>query len=196
MQGSRDLFRAPTSLLRVILFVLVSAAMAARAFAEPVTTIRNSGDPANRVDIVILGDGYTAGELPRYANDVERLVNGLFAQQPFREYQRYFNVHRIDVTSPGSGADHPHLGIFKETALGASYNCFGIQRLLCVEEHRVFDVLIASIAPDQRDVILVIVNDPEYGGSGGPVAVTSIHPDVVELVLHELGHSFGLLADE
>ena len=68
--------------------------------------------------------------------------------------------------------------------------------MLCVEEHRVFDVLIATVAPDHRDVILVIVNDPEYGGSGGPVAVTSIHPDVVELVLHELGHSFGLLADE
>jgi hypothetical protein len=41
------------------------------------------------------------------------------------------------------------------------------------------------------------VNDPVYGGSGGPVvAVASTHSDSTELVLHELGHSFGKLADE
>ncbi len=42
----------------------------------------------------------------------------------------------------------------------------------------------------------MIVNDTEYGGSGGSIAVASINGAVVELVLHELGHSFGFLADE
>jgi hypothetical protein len=53
-----------------------------------------------------------------------------------------------------------------------------------------------SLPATQRDLLLVLVNDPEYGGSGGAIAVASTHPAVVELVLHELGHSFGLLADE
>ena len=184
--------------LIILLFGLLLPVLASRASAEPFTTIRNNGDPANRVDIVILGDGYTAGELGQYVADVENFVDGLFAQEPFQEYRRHFNVHRVDVISNQSGADHPERSppLFRDTALDATYNCFGIQRLICVDTSKVFDVLVRSIAPERRDVILVLVNDPEYGGSGGAVAVASTNTQVVELVLHELGHSFGLLADE
>ena len=69
------------------------------ALAEPVTSIRENGDPSNRVDIVILGDGYTADELAKYASDVEKGIDGFFSQDPFKEYQDYFNVHRVDVIS-------------------------------------------------------------------------------------------------
>src|SRR5262245_43472725 len=89
------------------------------AFGEPVTIIRNNGNSGNRADVVILGDGYTARELGKYATDVESFVAALFAQDPFREYQRYFNVHRVDVTSGESGADHPEGNppLFRNTAL-------------------------------------------------------------------------------
>ena len=43
---------------------------------------------------------------------------------------------------------------------------------------------------------MVLVNDDEYGGSGGAFPVASTHELSAELMLHELGHSFGLLADE
>ena len=107
-------------------------------------------------------------------------------------------MHRVDVTSSESGADHPERSpaVFKNTALDAGYNCGGIQRLICVNVSKVNDVLSRSLSPDRREVVLIIVNDSEYGGSGGAVAVASIHPDAVEIILHELGHSFGLLADE
>lgn len=165
---------------------------------EPVTTVRNNGDSANRVDMAVLGDGYTASELGKYASDVETFILGLFAQEPFMEYQAYFNVHRIDVTSNESGADHPEENppIYVDTALDATYNCGGIERLICVNISKVNDVISRSLSADMGDVILVIVNDTEYGGSGGAVAVASIHPAAVELILHELGHSFALLADE
>lgn len=168
------------------------------AASEPVTTIRNHGDPANRVDLVILGDGYTDGQRSKYVADAERVVVSLFAQEPLRTYQRYFNVHRIDVRSAQSGADHPGRAppVFRETALDATYDCAGIQRLICVDIGKVNDILTASLPPDRRDLVLVLVNDPEYGGSGGAVAVASLHAEVVELVLHELGHVIGLLADE
>jgi hypothetical protein len=68
--------------------------------------------------------------------------------------------------------------------------------LICVDTAQVNTVLQRSISPERRDVVIVVVNDPEYGGSGGAVAVASTNTLVVELVLHELGHSFGLLADE
>jgi hypothetical protein len=150
------------------------------------------------VDLIVIGDGYSIGELDKYSSDVESFVQGLFAQEPFNEYQRYFNVHRIDVISNQSGADHPEQNppVFRDTALDATYNCAGIQRLICVNIAKVNAVLSRSVPPDRREVILVIVNDPEYGGSGRAIAVASINSLVVELVLHELGHSFGLLADE
>lgn len=166
------------------------------AWGEPVATIRNNGDPGNRVDFAILGDGYTAIELEKYASDVENFVNGFFDQEPFKEYKNYFNVHRVDVVSNESGADHPERGVYKDTAFDATYNCAGIQRPICVNNFQVNTVLSNSLTPDRRDMILVIVNDSEYGGSGGAIAVSSIHSSAVEIILHEVGHSFGLLADE
>ena len=166
------------------------------AWAEPATTIRDNGDPSNRVDLVILGDGYTANELNQYAADVASIVAGFFGQEPFKEYQNYFNVHRIDVISNESGVDQPQSGIFKDTAFDSTYNCSGIPQLICTNTTKVTTVLNNSVMADQQDIKLVIVNNTEYGGSGGSVAVASTHPDTVELVLHEIGHSFGLLADE
>ncbi len=167
------------------------------ASAQTYETIINNGDSANRVELVILGDGYTASEMQKFRNDAQTFVQGFFAQEPFREYQNYFNVHRIDVASNQSGADHPERSVFVDTAFGAAYNCGGIQRLICVDLAKVGNTVAATLSPAQRDMTLVIVNDTEYGGSGGSIAaVTSTHPSAIEIILHEEGHSFGLLGDE
>jgi len=182
----------------IVCLAVLLTCVSSGAWGEPVTTIRDNGDSANRMDLVILGDGYTASQLGKYATDVETFVQSLFAQEPFKEYQRYFNVHRVDVTSNESGPDHPerYPPVFRDTALDATYNCAGIQRLICVNISKVNTQVSRSLPADSRDSILVIVNDTEYGGSGGAIAVASLDPAVVEIILHELGHSIGLLADE
>lgn len=179
----------------VVPLVLVLAAGLSKASAEPYETIINNGPSQNRIDLVVVGDGYTAGEAQKYRNDALTVVQGFFAQEPFREYQTYFNVQRIDVFSNQSGADHPERSEFVDTAFDAAYNCNNIQRLICVNGTKLMNVLQNSLAPNQTDLVLVIVNDSEYGGSGGP-AVSSMHPAAIEIVLHEIGHSFGVLADE
>src|ERR1044072_2346123 len=181
--------------LSAVLLVLVLPQI---ALAEPFETIINNGSAANRVDIAILGDGYTAADMQKYKNDVQNAMDQFFNNEPFHEYRNFFNVHRIDVISSQSGADHPERipALFVNTALDATYNCSGIQRLICVDVGKVFTLLGNNVNPAQRDIVLIIVNDSEYGGSGGSVAVASTHPDVLELILHELGHSFGFLADE
>ena len=180
------------SLFKVFLFFVCSP-----VFCEPVTKILDNGSSSNRVDIVVLGDGYTSSEQMKYADDVENFViNGFLAEEPYAEYINYFNVNRIDVISNESGVDHPENNIDKDTALGAHYNCQNIQRLICVDYAAVSTVINNSINPDEKDMVIVIVNDDEYGGSGGAVAVASTNVSAVELVLHETGHSFGLLADE
>jgi hypothetical protein len=48
----------------------------------------------------------------------------------------------------------------------------------------------------EYDLVILIVNDPQFGGSGGIPAITSTHPGAPEIVVHELGHSFAGLGDE
>ena len=184
---------------RTVVLLLVAACLglsAAGAEAEPVEVIRGSGPDENRINVAILGDGYTRGELGKYANDVERLLAGFFGDQPFADYAAYFNVRRVDVVSNESGADHPARDEYRDTALGAHYDCADIPRLICVDHGAVIDVLDRSLAVNARDIVMVLVNDDEYGGSGGALAVASTHELSAELMLHEVGHSFGLLADE
>lgn len=176
-------------------FFFSSFALHAQAQSN-VETILYNGTPLNRVDIAITGDGYTASELAKFRNDAALIANRIFDQDPYRAYKTYFNVHRVDVASNQSGADHPERQSFVDTAFDATYNCGGSQRRICVNQTRVIARLQSTLAPGEYDIMLVIVNDSEYGGSGGSVAVASTHTSTVELVLHEVGHSFGLLADE
>lgn len=186
----------PPRRFSALIFLLLLLAFARAASAEPFETIVNNGPSENRVDIAILGDGYTAAEMDRYRSDIERFVRLWFEEEPYKEYRRYFNIHRIDVVSAQSGADHPEWVRYVTTAFNARYGCDGIQRAICVDYERVYKVLNNTLAPSQYDIKLVIVNDPEYGGTGGPVAVASTDERVIELILHEVAHSFGLLGDE
>jgi hypothetical protein len=150
------------------------------------------------IDIAVLGDGYTAAQQGQFSSDVDTVMAGFFAEDPFAEYESYFQVNEVPVVSAQSGADHLEAvpPTFRSTALGAEYGCFGIARLICLDQAKVYDVLQSRLTPTQYDIILVLVNDPAYGGSGGAVGVASMDAQAVELVLHELGHSFGGLADE
>ena len=192
---------SPTTLgranvLRAALCLVAVFFGARAAAAAPVETIVNHGDPANRVDIAILGDGYTAAEMSKYQADVQQFMQAFFEVEPFKEYQRYFNVHRIDVESLESGSDHPESGSFRNTAFDSGYNCAGIQRLICAHLGKVESALTGSVSPAQRDLVILIVNDATYGGSGGSIAIASTHQLARLTVQHETGHTLGLLADE
>ncbi len=175
-----------------LFFVLFSGA----GIAEPVFDVSVNGPSANRVDILYLGDGYTASEMTKYEADVQAAAAHYTGIQPYTDYTNYFNVRRVNVVSNESGADHPENNQYKDTALDATYNCFSIQRLICVNTTKVYQIVNNSVLADEADIIIVMVNDAEYGGSGGAVAVASTHQSAGDLVIHEVGHSFGLLADE
>ncbi|MEK7855930.1 MAG: hypothetical protein AAB288_07565, partial [Acidobacteriota bacterium] len=57
-----------------VIFVAVISLGAQHLRAEPVHTIINNGSSQNRVDIAILGDGYTAAQLAQYHADVQTMV--------------------------------------------------------------------------------------------------------------------------
>lgn len=121
-------------------------------------------------------------------------MNRLFAATPWREYAGLFNVSIIHVVSNENGADDGTYGAMRDTALGSYYGCSGVDRSICFNSGAVLTV--AAQASPQYDQLVVLVNDPKYGGPGGVIAALSTNTDAPEILIHELGHSVGGLADE
>lgn len=155
--------------------------------------VKHNGDSANRVDLVVLSEGYTQSDLAKFEQDVNTIVDGYFAEDIYADYEPLFNVWRVEVASNQSGAGQ---GAPKDTRFGAHFGCYNIQRLLCVDETEVFDYLRSVLPANAIDKVLVVVNTETYGGAGGQVATMSLAPQAIDLALHELGHSFAKLADE
>ena len=96
-------------------------------------TSRAVGNSDNRVDIVFVGDGYTAAELPAFHASVDEIVVELFETEPFGRYEDVIAIHRVDVVSNESGVDNdPVEGIDRDTELDMQYWCGGTERALCV----------------------------------------------------------------
>ena len=154
-------------------------------------TLHDNGPVDNRVDIVFVGDGYTASDLVNYETHVNNILAGFFGEEPMDAYEPYFNVHRVDVISNESGVDEG--GVLRDTALDMYY----IGRRLLVNIGKARDA--ASSAPDE-DQILALSNSTTYGGvawySLEIGTVVGNHGLSKEVALHEFGHSFGNLADE
>ena len=98
--------------------------------AEVVTSHLYNGDSSSKIDIVVMGDGFTSSELTQFKAGAARTVDGILSEAPFSTYSYLFNVWFIDVESNESGADHPSRDEYKDTALGAAYERPDIERLL------------------------------------------------------------------
>jgi hypothetical protein len=169
----------------------------ARQIMEAVE-IANRGVPDNRVDMVIVGDGYTAGEQAQFQTDANSIANNFFRYEPFITYEPYFRITNVEVVSNESGVDNdPNQGINRDTALDMAYWCSGIERLLCVSVSKAYQA--ASAAPD-IDQVIAISNSSKYGGAGYPSnnlgTAAGQNGSAVEIAIHEMGHSLGDLADE
>jgi IgA Peptidase M64 len=172
-------------------------------WGQAYTTVVNNGASSNRVDIVFVGDGYLASDLSTtYAQHVTSQVNYIFNgnQDPFPRYRNFFNVHRVNTASNERGADKPPQNIFVNTAFDSSYWWDGVtERLLYLDTNKANAAVTTALSGSgiDVDIRLATVNDAKYGGGGGQWAVFSgQNTSAREIALHELGHSFGLLADE
>ncbi len=168
---------------------------AAAAFRAP--------NPANRLQLVFVGDGYTAAELPAFAQQVADFAEGLFADEPLATYRPLFAVSRVDIVSNESGVDNdPTQGILRDTALNMNFWCSGIERLLCVSTGLAWSYAATAPLPagETPDQVLALANSSKYGGAGYSAnnlgTASARNAASIEVAVHELGHSLGNLADE
>lgn len=162
----------------------------------PLLEIHKSGDPQSKVDLLILGDGYTLAERKKFENDARRLTEILFIVSPFKERRRDFNVWALCPAAMESGVSRPSTGIHKRSPVGATYDSFGSERYVLTFDNRSFRD-IASFAP--YEFVEILVNDKTYGGGGifndfSTVAADNLWSPYV--FVHEFGHHFAGLADE
>ena len=122
----------------------------------PLIELMKNGDPANKVDLLILGDGYIEGERPKFEKDGRRMVDLLFATSPFKERRQDFNVWGLCPPAAESGVSRPSTGKHRRSPVGTTYDAFGSERYVLTFENRAFRDL-ASFAP--YDVVEIIVND-------------------------------------
>jgi hypothetical protein len=168
----------------------------------PVITLLENGSPSEKVDIVILGDGYSRKDLVKYRDDLKRYMNSLFSVEPFKRRTGDFNVWAVEVESDQSGIDVPDKDLWRNNALGASYNTFGSARYVLTESNTAVRDAAAS---SPYDFVCILVNDTRYGGGGiynlysttyTAEATKSQEWQMDYVFVHEFGHSFGGLGDE
>ncbi|HZB34206.1 MAG TPA: M64 family metallopeptidase [Streptosporangiaceae bacterium] len=92
---------AVAALAGVLVLVDPAAAQTAAApLPEPkVHAIQVTGPPAERLNLIILGDGYQADQQSLFIADVDRNLAVMWATEPFRTYRNYINVYAVEIAS-------------------------------------------------------------------------------------------------
>ncbi|MDR2291960.1 MAG: IgA Peptidase M64 [Prevotellaceae bacterium] len=161
-----------------------------------ITEIQYNGSISNKVDLVFIGEGYTANEQEKFLTDVNRFTESLFKTPPFDMYRNEFNVWAVELISEESGMDISGKGIFKQTALNSGFYTFGIERYLTTQDMKSIRDAVWNVP---CDAVFILVNTDIYGGGGmyNLYAIGTADNERTDVVfVHEFGHSFAGLADE
>ena len=155
-----------------------------------------NGDPHLKVDVAVIAEGYTAGEIEKLELDLKRFTKVFFDFEPYKTYKDRFNIYGVFLASQDSGCDEPRRGIFKNTALNSTFNSLGSERYLLTEDNKSLRDIAAHVP---YDALFIMVNQKRYGGGGiyNLYCTFTVDNQWWEyLFLHEFGHHFAGLADE
>lgn len=185
-------------------------------YAEDHFLTLHSATKGNGVNIVFLGDGYSAKDISegKYLTTINEAVGHLFSVEPYKTYKEYFYVYTGIAVSPESGIGSVNTIInnrFNTYALGGGVlgpnttMCPGCDLSVLEYAAKAPTVNESNIA---KTLVVMIANSSEYGGvtymypDGSAIAYSPVsnygYPyDFRGLVQHEAGgHGFGKLADE
>ncbi|MEZ4317288.1 MAG: M64 family metallopeptidase [Myxococcota bacterium] len=167
-------------------------------------TLHSSGPSENRLDIVLIGDGFTTSEMGTFRRKADGVVEELLAREPFASYASLINIHRVDVVSAESGAsfDCPTCGV-RDTAFGSIFPVEAINRLSgnAYDSRAIFQTrqweVAQAVSTVPWDMVIVLVNTDRPAGMAIHYATaTTGWNGYADTAVHELGHTLGLLGDE
>lgn len=158
--------------------------------------LHQGGTPAEAIDVAIVAEGYTAGEMDRFGEDARVAMESLFAHEPFKTLRDRFNIVAVPLESEQSGVSEPLDGIWRETPAASHFSTFYSDRYLTTRKlSRLYD----RMAGIPFEHLIILANTDTYGGGGiynAYTLTTARHEMFRPVVVHEFGHSFGGLADE
>jgi hypothetical protein len=157
------------------------SARPARVTSWPVASLLDSGSPSRKVDLLLVSAGYSVAQAAKFRADAQRLVNALFALEPFKSRRADFNVKMLHAsTSP----------------VRVEFNVFGLERYALASDNRALRNVV-SAAP--YDVMEILANERKYGGGGifnQQSTVAAGHESAAYVFIHELAHNLAGLGDE
>ncbi|MCA9734530.1 MAG: peptidase M64 [Deferribacteres bacterium] len=161
-----------------------------------VMKVMNNGPSTKKVDVLILGDGFTVEEMSEFERHCNELTKEMMAVEPFKTHKNDFNFWAINVPAPESGTNRPSNGTFRWSRIGATYDAFRSERyVLAFDNQRMREI--AQYAP--YEFLIILTNSETYGGGG----IFGLYTTVAAknewrsyLMVHEFGHHFAALADE
>jgi hypothetical protein len=161
-----------------------------------VDIIAENGPVSQKVDLVILGDGYSQDEMEKFRSDAKRFSGYLMNAEPFSSHIKDFNIRAVETPGESSGVNRPHHGVFKRTALAVHYGIFDSERYaLSFDNRTIRDI--ASEVP--YDLMVILINERTYGGGGIYNLYSTVAADnkfSEYIMIHEMGHQMAALADE
>lgn len=165
-------------------------------YADQVVAIVNNGDPAQKVDLLLLGDGYTHAQHEAFIAKAREMADILFATSPFKERKSDFNVWALAPHAAESGVSRPSTNSYRDSPLGARYDSFRSERYVLTFDNKAWR-RVASSTP--YDFVEILTNTETYGGGGiyGLFSTAAANSEwAAYLFVHEFGHHFAGLADE
>jgi len=167
------------------------------AWAATLHVVEENGPRSKQLNMVFLSEGYTAGDMPAFNGHVTQILDYLFSKEPWRQYRSFFNIYRIEVTSNQSGTTNGTGGGSRDTYFESGFYTPSIPQLATLTgtgQSRIY-TLLNEFVPEY-DLNIVVINDPKYGGAGGPYTTVTTNVSSPQIAEHEFGHSFGGLSDE
>ncbi|MGM0620641.1 MAG: M64 family metallopeptidase [Bacteroidota bacterium] len=158
--------------------------------------ILENGQPENKVDVVILPEGYTSSEMEKFLEDARRVTGYLFEEEPFKSEKDNFNVRAVLTPSEDSGTDIPGENIYRNTFYNSTFYTFNVPRYLTTSDMKTIYDAAANVPYDH---IYILVNTERYGGGGFYNFLNVCSSDnqlTKQVFVHEFGHGFAGLADE
>lgn len=166
------------------------------AYAEQAVALEMNGDPAHKVDLLLLGDGYTADEQEKFLQKAQELTEALFATSPFSERRSDFNIWALAPPSRQSGVSRPSTNTYRDSPVGVTYDVFRSERYVLTYDNREWRRIASSVP---YDFVEILANNEVYGGGGiyGLFSTAAADSEwAAYLFIHEFAHHFAGLADE